>query len=349
MNVPGGEAAVVVNTQSTRSTPTFYEIEDFSGRKIEVPVTEKDDYSYFVLDQAADVRKYYDDNGYVVVRGLLPQDLCDRANASFETQVKPFSGFIYRQTTANPERHVFTSEGFVLNPIMNVQSLDRRRFAGFRRAGLDLLTHPNVQRAVSTILGEPGTLVQSMYFDGNPMTWPHQDTYYLDAEEIGRMTAAWVATEDIAPGAGRFFVYPKSHLIDMAKNGGNFDIAFHHELYKELVKQVIRKQELLCRAPALSKGDVLFWAAKTIHGSLRTTEPTRSRRSFTVHFIPDRSRFLQFQTRIKPLKTELINGMRVHHPKDLSKATNRAVLFVETRFPRAFQMTKRAAIKLITR
>jgi phytanoyl-CoA hydroxylase len=58
---------------------------------------------------------------------------------------------------------------------------------------------------------------------------------------------------------------------------------------------------------------------------------------------------LQFQTRVKPLKTEFINGMRVHHPKDLSKAANRVVLFVETRFPRIFQITKRAAIKLVTR
>jgi phytanoyl-CoA hydroxylase len=225
----------------------------------------------------------------------------------------------------------------MLNTILNVQSLDRRHFAGFRQAGLDLLTHGNMQRAISMILGEPGKLVQSMYFDGNPVTWPHQDTYYLDA---------WVATEDISPGAGRSFVYPKSHLIDMAKNGGDFDIAFHHERYKELVKQVIREQGLVCRAPALSKGDVLFWGAKTIHGSLRTTEPTRSRRSFTAHFIPDRSHFLQFQTRVKPLKTEEVNGMRVHHPKDLSKAANRVVFFVETHFPRTFQTTKRAAIKL---
>jgi phytanoyl-CoA hydroxylase len=112
---------------------------------------------------------------------------------------------------------------------------------------------------------------------------------------------------------------------------------------------VIGEQGLVCRAPPLSKGDVLFWAAKTIHGSLRTTEPTRSRRSFTAHFIPDRNRSLQFQTRIKPLETELFNGMRVHHPKDLSKAANRIVFFVETRFPRTFQMTKRAAIKLVIR
>ena len=237
----------------------------------------------------------------------------------------------------------------MLNPILCVQSLDRRHFAGFRRAGLDLLTHANMQRAVTTILGEPGKLVQSMYFDGNPVTWPHQDTYYLDAEEIGRMTAAWVAAEDIAPGAGRFFVYPKSHLIDMAKNGGDFDIAFHHQRYKALAEQVIREQALVCRAPALSKGDVLFWAAKTIHGSLRTTQPSRSRRSFTAHFIPDRSRFLQFQTRVRPLNTELVNGIRVHHPKDLSKAANRAVFFAETRFPRTFQLMKKTAIKLMTR
>jgi phytanoyl-CoA hydroxylase len=115
------------------------------------------------------------------------------------------------------------------------------------------------------------------------------------------------------------------------------------------MNQVMRDQRLVCRVPALSNGDVLFWAAKTIHGSLCTTEPTRSRPSFTAHFISDRSRFLQFQMRVRPLKTELVNGMRVHHPKDLSKASHRAVLFVETRFPRTFQIPKKAAIKLVTR
>jgi hypothetical protein len=150
-------------------------------------------------------------------------------------------------------------------------------------------------------------------------------------------------------GAGRFFVYPKSHLIDMAKNGGDFDIAFHHDRYKELVKRVITEPGLFFRGASPEQRGRWFWAAKTIHGSLRMAKPTRSRRFFTAHFVPDRSRFLQCQSSIQPLKTELVNGMKVHHPKDLSNATNRAILFVETRFPRAFQITKRAAIKLITR
>ena len=275
------------DSEAERSVPVFTASRILAGGKSRFRLPRRTTIGISSSNQVADIRRYYDENGYVVVRGLLPQGLCDRATASFEAEVKPFGGFIYRQASGNPERHVFSNEGLILNPILGVQSLDRRRFPLFRQAGLELLTHANMQRAVSIILDEPGKLVQSMYFDGNPVTWPHQDTYYLDAEQIGRMTAAWVAAEDIAPGAGRFFVYPKSHLIDMARNGGTFDIAFHHERYRELVKQVIRERGLVCRAPALSKGDVLFWAAKTIHGSLRTTQPTRSRRSFTAHFIPD--------------------------------------------------------------
>src|SRR6266850_272000 len=107
MNVSGREVAAMVSVESERSFPCVYPIADFSGRRIEIPVAEEDDYRYFVLDQAEEIRKYYGENGYVVVRGLLPRGLCDRAHASFEVEVKPFGGFIYRQASANPERHVF--------------------------------------------------------------------------------------------------------------------------------------------------------------------------------------------------------------------------------------------------
>jgi len=74
----------MVNTLSSRSFPTLYEIADVSYRKIEIPVGKEDDYPYFVLHQAVDIRKYYDQNGDVVVHGLLPPELCDRARTGFE-------------------------------------------------------------------------------------------------------------------------------------------------------------------------------------------------------------------------------------------------------------------------
>jgi len=325
-----------------------FSLEDAAGRAITIPADISEDFSYFTLNEAREYRRYYAENGYVVIRNAIPHVLCDEAKRRFESEVKPYRGFIYRQTTANPERHVFTDHGYMLNPILNVQSLDRRHFGRFRETGLAVITHRNAQVIARELLGEPGKLVQSMYFEGNPSTWAHQDTYYLDAEQIGRMTAAWFAVEDIAPGAGRFFVYPKSHLIDMTKNGGDFDVAFNHAAYKKLCIDIIRRHKLECRAPALRRGDVLFWSAKTMHGSLATIQPQFSRSSFTAHYIPASSRFLQFQSRIRGLSLSEIGGMPVHSPKDLNRPTRRTMFWCETTFPKSFQSAKRLAIKIVT-
>jgi phytanoyl-CoA hydroxylase len=206
-----------------------------------------------------------------------------------------------------------------------------------------------VKKINRAIFAEDGKLVQSMYFEGNSETWPHQDTYYLDSEAIGTMAACWYALEDIDAGAGRFFVLPGSHKIDMVKNGKNFDVAFNHSRYKELVKKIIIDKQLEFRAPFLRKGDILFWNAKLIHGSLRTSRPGFSRSSLTSHFIPASHRFLQFQSKIKPLKLRNYSGMEFHCPKAMDQLSNRVVMRVETTFPRAFQTVKKLAIKAMVR
>lgn len=338
-----------VDDPSILSSIRTFAIRDPSGIGIKIPATADEDFAYFKPEQVPEIGDYYRENGYVVVRRLIPRDTCEDAMDWFRREVKSSNRYIYRQTTANPELHLFSKQGFMLNPVLNIQSLDRRFYPRFRETGLSIVTDPDVQGLLCEILGEPGKLVQSMYFEGNPSTWAHQDSYYLDAEEIGRMTAAWFAMEDIAPGAGRFFIYPKSHLIDMQRNGGDFDVAFNHGRYKEMVLDVIRRHGLECRAPALKQGDALFWAAKTIHGSLRTAQPQFSRSSFTAHYIPDSSRFLQFQARIRGLYLQRVGGMRVHKPKDLNRPTRRAIFWIETTFPKTFQAIKKLAIKAVTR
>ena len=294
-------------------------------------------------------RDDYRENGYLVARNLIPEDLCDRARRAFAEEVKPFKGYLYRQASANPETHHLSEHGYMLNSILNIQDLSAAKFPEFRRAGLAILTNEALHDRLRILLGEPGKIVQSMFFEGNPKTWAHQDTYYLDSSNLGEMIGAWIAVEDIQPGAGRFFVYPGSHKIDIKKNGGDFDIAFHHERYKKLVLEIIAKFGLDCQAPALRKGDVLFWSSKTIHGSLETTQPEYSRASFTAHAIPQSTSFLQYQTRTKPLNLRTVNGIQVNFPKDQNRVKNRAMMAVETTFPRTFQFAKKVAIKLVTR
>ncbi len=304
---------------------------------------------YLALKSEEDLRSYFDDNGYVVVRNLVPREQCNELLQNFRQEVKPYKGFIYRQASANPEKHKYTESGFMLNSILNLQSVDSHHFSNFRKTGVGILSHPNLQEALKALMGESAKLVQSMYFEGNPVTWAHQDCYYLDSERDGAMIGIWLALEDIHPAGGRFYIYPTSHKIDIKKNGGDFDIAFHHDRYKNLVKNIIQDFHLECTAPALRKGDVLFWGGKTIHGSLATFEPQYSRNSITGHYIPESTRFMQFQSIVKPLKLKKVNGINLNFPKDLDEAKNKAIFKVETTFPKTFQFAKKVAIKMFVK
>lgn len=330
--------------------PASFAIPSPTGAMISIPVRPADhDDKYDALQSDSQRKAYYDNNGYLVMRNLIPSAFCDDAVQDFRKEVKPYPGYIYRQATANPEKHVITQTGYMLNSILNVQSMDSRHFSHFKKSSLDVLTHPALVAALHNLINDTPKLVQSMYFEGNPSTWAHQDAYYLDSEEQGRMVAIWVALEDIQPGAGRFYVYPGSHKIDVQKNGGGIDIAFHHDKYKAHIIKLIDDYKLECIAPALRKGDVLFWHGKTIHGSLQTTQPEYSRNSFTGHYIPASTRYLQYQSNIKKLNLEEVNGIPVNFPKNLDKPLSRFIFGIETTFPQTFRTLKKIAIKMMTK
>jgi phytanoyl-CoA hydroxylase len=321
------------------------------GLPVSVPESDLEDPSpKFGMSELADFAAYYAANGYAVLRGGIPEATCDGIRQLWNSEVKPSSRPIYRQANQRVERHTFNDQGWVMNPILNLQSVDPQAYPAFRKFAAErVLTAEGLICAFSKLFDEQPKIVQSMYFEGNSATWEHQDSYYLDSERVGSMAAAWIAVEDIAADAGRFFVCPGSHLIDLGRQNSRTNIADHHEEYIQGVVGKIRSLALEIRAPALKKGDVLFWNAWTIHGSLDSQSRSHSRSSITCHAIPSSHRFLQLQSRVLPLQLRVINGIEVHHPKDLRSPRNRAVFWVESKFPRVFYPLKRAAIRAMVR
>jgi phytanoyl-CoA hydroxylase len=317
------------------------------GLPVAVPETVAEDPSpRFTVHQPDKIKAYYREHGYVVVKTVFSPDVCDTQRSLWEQEVKPFRGYIYRQATGKVEKHILNENGWVMNPILNLQSVDPRRFGKFRAfATNSLLAAPQLRDLFTALLDDSPKIVQSMYFEGNSATWEHQDSYYLDSEKVGEMAAAWIAMETIAPRSGRFFICPGSHKVRLDEHGVANNIAEHHDVYIASVVNKIKDLELQIRAPVLEKGDVLFWNALTIHGSLDSQDPIRSRSSVTCHAIPSSRLFLQWQVRLMDLATDDVNGTRIYRPKDLGSLRNRLVFQIETKFPSMFYWAKHVAIK----
>lgn len=319
-----------------------------ANRPLNVPESSLEDRQYFGPEALAQARAYFEEEGYVVLRGLVPLASCRAVRERFAAEMRPSRAYILRQANMRYERHHFGEHGFMMNPIFNVQDLETRRFAAFKRAALDVLTHSAVQDAAAALLGRRPMLVQSMYFEGNPETWPHQDTYYQDSDEPDGCVAAWFALEDIDAGAGRFFVYPGTHRMKVTRNAGAFDFAFHHDNYKRHMGALMAEGAYQCRIPFMAAGDVLFWGSRTVHGSCRTVRPDRSRSSLTAHYLREGSRMVQFHSRYKELNLKRYNGVPINHLHDQDVLANRIVRELAVRFPVPYSFARSCAIRLLT-
>lgn len=299
---------------------------------------------YSSLDTPDERRAYYAENGYLVRPRLLRAELCEQAVSSFRGEIKPYPGYLYRQASANPEKNRFDDAANVLNSLLNPVSVSSRCFPSFRAASDCLLSDDQFFAAIEELLREEATLVQSMYFEANPATWPHQDSYYLDSERPGQLLGAWIALEDIAEEAGRFYVVPGSQRMEFGRNRGHFNIGAYHEQYKRTIYDAIGEQSLELRAPPLKCGDVLFWNSRTIHGALEPAGPGNTRHSYTAHFIPASSRLMQYQCIPILPRPDHVGRHAVCRPKDQDRRVNRWVMALEIKAPQAFRMVKRKLI-----
>src|SRR6202030_2733608 len=113
----------------------------FNGREVLIPETvDVESDPYLKLDTDESIRNFYLDNGYVVIRGAVPQDLCVHARTAYEAEVKGFKRPLYRQTTSGaPETHRFTPRGYMENSILNVHDLRTDWFPTFKQDALEVL------------------------------------------------------------------------------------------------------------------------------------------------------------------------------------------------------------------
>lgn len=231
-----------------------------------------------------DPKACYDEQGYVVFPKLIPEPVIDRMMSLYRRDILPTKAKFYRQNTNVYDTNRLTEHGHVIQSFLDVHHY--KRFPEFRQSALDLYFSPELLQALSLVTGHPRhNLMQSMLFDANAATPPHQDWWYLDTVPNGSLLGAWIALEDIHEDAGRFYVMPGTQHVRLDEPN------LPHSEWLARMRDFLDRNPHRVKAPALRKGDVLFWNSRTIHGALETRDRRHSRKSLTAHFMPSTMTF----------------------------------------------------------
>jgi phytanoyl-CoA hydroxylase len=240
--------------------------------------------SKLALSGHSDAHKYYESNGWVVMPGLIPTEKVDSLLQAYKEQIVPSKAKFFRQNTSTYETNRFTSCGHVIQSFLDIHNY--KTFPGFRKSALEIYFSNEMLDALSEVSGfNSHNLMQSMLFDANATTWPHQDWWYLDSVPNGNLLGAWIAIEDIEEDAGRFYVLSQTQKIMLHERG------MPHSRWVARIKEYMDTHADQVVAPALKKGDVLFWNSGTIHGSFPTKNLKFSRKSLTAHYMPSELTF----------------------------------------------------------
>ncbi|GAB1545539.1 hypothetical protein NUACC21_82150 [Scytonema sp. NUACC21] len=257
--------------------------------------------------QEMSVKDYYQTNGYVVFKNLIPEALIDRLVKVYTRDLVPSKYPFFRQNTNAYEPNKLNDFGYVKQSFLDIH--DYRKFPEFSALARDIYCSKEIQNALKQLTNsESFNLMQTMLFDANTETPPHQDWWYLDTVPNGNLVGAWIALEDIDERAGRFYVIPTSTNINLHSDTANLS---HSEWLKRMRSYVdARTNEI--KAPELNKGDVLFWNSRTIHGSLPTLDPSFSRKSLTGHYIPSEYKFGNLFTTKEFIKYKNYQGVNFY-------------------------------------
>ncbi|XP_017777728.1 PREDICTED: phytanoyl-CoA dioxygenase, peroxisomal-like [Nicrophorus vespilloides] len=229
-------------------------------------------------------RDFYEENGYIIFRKLLPDEDLDICKQRFldvcNGKVSVVSVIKDIKVKATGE----TRPEYLFNKIQEIVYDDvfYKHYA----------SHPNLVEAVKKFIGPNVTATHSMVINKPPVTSElyathhlHQDLHYFPFRPADKIVAAWTAMEEVTVENGCLYVLPGSHKGPLLQHK-NIDPAKKMLFYGLKGYDDIPKVNLI-----MEKGDTVFFHPHLMHGSgLNTTKGFR--KSISIHFADSNCHFI---------------------------------------------------------
>ena len=245
---------------------------------------------YNVPYDMAEKLSHWEQNGYVVLEKIVPEEMIDKFWGDF------------RELVGNPEKYDLSVridlEEFKPNQERNIKDFPKEALLGkyvkindFHNssvAGKKLMTHPYIVAFLEAIFGQKVVVMQSLVFMYGSQQPTHQDFPWVTARIPSHLAAAWIALEDIKIDSGPLYYYIGSHKMPKFDFGTGIlfkpdstrsPLEFASYLDQTSADLKLPKETLL-----IKKGDVLIWHAALAHGGSQITNPDQTRKSFVCHY-----------------------------------------------------------------
>ena len=237
-------------------------------------------------DEANGLRSFVDE-GYLQIPIDLPDDFDEQFEADLERlwRQRPYDLAAAPQAGDRVSFRDFDEA----NRSIGYRVVDMHSHS---RCAQALYINSQIFRMVELIFEEPAISFQSLYFHFGSEQALHRDPMFVPTTPPSLLIASWTALEDISPECGPLRYAPGSHRMpwfefseDSVSLGGADKTA--PEMRAAWAKERderIRELGLEVRALTCSRGDTFLWHAGLLHGGLKVTDPTQTRKSFVTHY-----------------------------------------------------------------
>jgi hypothetical protein len=225
----------------------------------------------------ADQCRYWTENGYVILPGLIEHTILDDVWQGYEKAIH--SGRITLPPEKAGEHDPYP--GRFLNPHKKLGKL------------CGILKHPELLAAIRLLTGREPKVLQTIASHKGSQQGAHSDSIHMTTYPLGYLTAAWIAFEDIHPDSGPLVYYPGSHRLPylFSKDVGISEDDFkregyqpYHKQYEPRIRQAVEDHGIAPHYFHARKGDVLIWHANLVHGGSTRRNLALSRKALVVHF-----------------------------------------------------------------
>jgi ectoine hydroxylase-related dioxygenase (phytanoyl-CoA dioxygenase family) len=236
----------------------------------------------------ADQRDFWEENGYLVLRGFFSEDEVEVVNEYVEGL------WAHRRELTEPIVLDYLLETDRAGRSLLRDSPDDVRDWPYKLNDLylssdvvrGLAISPSLCEVLQELLdGEP-MAINTLNFERGSQQADHFDTFFMPAPVKNRMLATWVALEDIEPSTGPLQYYPRSNHVAPFRfsHGELWAVPEEFPSARQYIRQQVASSKLSATTFTPRKGDVFIWHSQLLHGGSPIDDLTKTRKSLVTHY-----------------------------------------------------------------